>query len=71
MPRIFRFLRRFLQCEPRSVGIQWDYPGQEKSPRALILKGLLIFPGLPGTLLDYPDGGEEEDRKRLAKPETA
>jgi DNA-binding transcriptional LysR family regulator len=27
----------FLQCEPRSVGIQRDAPGQEKSPRALIL----------------------------------
>jgi hypothetical protein len=28
----------------------------------LILKGFLIFPELLGILLDYPDGGEEEDR---------
>ena len=40
----------------------WDVSGQEKSPRALILKGFVIFPGLLGTLLDLPDGGEEEDR---------
>lgn len=33
----FRFLRKFLQCEPRSLGIAWDESGQEKSPRALIL----------------------------------
>jgi hypothetical protein len=35
---------------------------KKKSPRELILKGFSIFPGRLGTLLDYPDGGEEEDR---------
>src|SRR5665213_4199808 len=34
-----------------------------KSPGALILKGLFIFPGLLWTLLDYPDGG----RRRIEK----
>ena len=28
----------------------------------MILKGFLIFQGLLGTLLDYPNGGDEEDR---------
>jgi hypothetical protein len=56
------FLQKFLQCDLRFVGISWDVSGQEKSPRVLIFKGFLIFPGLLGTLLDYPDGGEEEDR---------
>ena len=28
----------------------------------MILKGLLIFQGLLGTLLEYPNGGDEEDR---------
>src|SRR5665213_3650298 len=62
MAGILRLLHQLLQCDPRFVGISWDVPGQEKSPRALILKGFLIFPGLLGTLLDYPVGGEEEDR---------
>ena len=59
---IFESLHWSLQCDLRFVGILWDVFGQEKSPRALILNGFLIFPGLLGTLLDYPDGGEEEDR---------
>ena len=59
---ILEFLQKFLQCDLRFVGISWDVFGQEKSPRVLILQGFLIFPGLLGTLLDYPDGGEEEDR---------
>jgi hypothetical protein len=62
MAEILRLLRQLLQCDLRFVGISWDVRGQEKSPRALILKGFFIFPGLPGTLLDLPDGGEEEDR---------
>ena len=62
MAGILRLLHQLLQCDLRFVGISRDVFGQEKSPRALILKGFLIFPGLLGTLLDYPDGGEEEDR---------
>ena len=59
---ILEFLHKFLQCDLRFVGIYWDVFGQEESPGALILKGFFIFPGLLGILLDYPDGGEEEDR---------
>ena len=58
----FRVTAPVTQCDVRFVGISWDVCGQKKSPRALILKGFLDFPGLSGTLLDDPNGGEEEDR---------
>jgi hypothetical protein len=58
----FEFLHQFLQCDLRFVGILRDVFGQEKSPRALILKGFLIFPASLEILRDYPGGGEEEDR---------
>ena len=59
---IFRFQHRLLQCDLRPIGISRDDRGQEKSPRALILKGFLIFPRRLGTVLDLSGGGEEEDR---------
>jgi hypothetical protein len=52
MSRIFWFLHRFLQCEPRFVGIQWDVLEQEGSPRALILKGFWDSLGLRETSWD-------------------
>jgi len=64
-------VHQLLQCDLRFVGISPDVCGQEKSPRALILKGFLMFPTLLGTLLDLSDGGEEEDRKPLCRPHHA
>jgi hypothetical protein len=59
---IFPLLPKFLQYELRWLGISRDLGGQEKSPRALILKGFLDFLGPLGTLLEMVVGGEEEDR---------
>ena len=52
-----------LRIEPGNGRYSLGASEQEKGPRALILKGFSIIPGLPGTLLDCADGGEEEDRK--------
>ena len=48
--RILRFLRKFAQCELGVLGIPWDRPRQEKSPRALILKG---FQAMSETSWDF------------------
>ena len=59
---VLQLLQKFLQCELGLPEKSWHHAAQEKSPKALMLKGFLNFAGRRWTTREGGVGGDEEDR---------